>query len=247
MMEYGLQLYSVRDITEKDLPGAIRSVSKLGYKGMEFAGFFGFSAEQVLDVMKECGVSAWGTHTGPAALEKDRIAETVRYHHAIGCDRLIMPGADLTTREKLEAFAKLVRSAGAYLAEELARPGNLSVSEGNEINVIHPETNANNHMLFRDNMQDMVWGKNVLLLISSASTGKTIIRAVDCLQYYNGNLVGVAALFSAAEEVAGQRVESIFKADDLPGYENYLSGQCAMCKEKKKVDAIVDSFGYSKI
>jgi len=136
---------------------------------------------------------------------------------------------------------------GAYLAEELARPGNLSVSEGNDINVIHPETNANNQLLFRDNMQDMVWGKNVLLLISSASTGKTIIRAMDCLQYYNGSLVGVAALFSAAEEVAGQRVESIFKAEDLPGYENYLSGQCAMCKEKKKVDAIVNSFGYSKI
>lgn len=136
---------------------------------------------------------------------------------------------------------------GAYLAEELARPGSLSLSEGNDINVVHPETNANNQMLFRDNMQDMVWEKNVLLLIASASTGKTVIRAMDCLQYYNGRLVGVAALFSATDEVAGQRVESIFIADDLPGYENYLSGQCAMCREKKKVDAIVNSFGYSKI
>ncbi len=136
---------------------------------------------------------------------------------------------------------------GAYLAEELARPGNLSLSEGNDINVVHPETNANNQMLFRDNMQDMVWNKNVLLLISSASTGKTIMRSMDCLQYYNGRLVGIAALFSATDEVEGHKIESIFSADDLPDYENNLSGHCPMCRDKKKVDAIVNSFGYSKI
>ena len=44
MCEYGIQLYSVRDITEKDLPGAIRQMAEMGYKGMEFAGFFGHSA-----------------------------------------------------------------------------------------------------------------------------------------------------------------------------------------------------------
>ena len=136
---------------------------------------------------------------------------------------------------------------GAYLAEELARPGNFGMSEGNDINVLEPETNSNNQMLFRDNMQDMVWNKNVLLLISSASTGKTVMRSLDCLQYYNGRLVGVGALFSATPEVAGHRIEAIFTADDLPGYENSLSGQCSMCREKKKVDAIVNSFGYSKI
>lgn len=136
---------------------------------------------------------------------------------------------------------------GAFLAEALARPGSMSLSEGTDIAVLTPETNANNQMLFRDNMQKMVWNKNVLLLIASASTGKTIIRSLDCLQYYNGHLVGVGALFSAAPEVAGKRVEAIFTADDLPGYENFLSTECHMCREKKKIDAIVNSYGYSKI
>ncbi len=136
---------------------------------------------------------------------------------------------------------------GAFLAEELSCPGGMSLSEGNDIAVLTPETNANNQMLFRDNMQDMVWNKQILLLIASASTGKTIVRSLDCLRYYNGRLAGVAALFSAAPEVAGTKVESLFTADDLPGYINALSTDCPMCRDRRKIDAIVNSFGYSKI
>ncbi|MBQ9413602.1 MAG: orotate phosphoribosyltransferase [Clostridia bacterium] len=136
---------------------------------------------------------------------------------------------------------------GAFLAEELARPGSLSLSQGADIAVLTPETNANNQMLFRDNMQKMVWNKNILLLISSASTGKTIIRSMECLKYYNGRLAGVAALFSAEPQVAGVNVEAIFTANDLPGYINSLSGDCPMCRNGQKIDAIVNSFGYSKI
>ena len=44
-MEYGLQLFSVRDLAEKNLDEALRQVSALGYKFVEFAGFFGHSAE----------------------------------------------------------------------------------------------------------------------------------------------------------------------------------------------------------
>ena len=43
-MEYGLQMFSVRDMTEKDLEGAIRAVAALGYRYIEYAGFFGHDA-----------------------------------------------------------------------------------------------------------------------------------------------------------------------------------------------------------
>ena len=46
-MEYGLQMYSVRDFTEKDLLGTLKKVAEIGYKYIEFAGFFGNSAEDV--------------------------------------------------------------------------------------------------------------------------------------------------------------------------------------------------------
>ena len=37
MREYGIQMYSVRDITEKDMPGALRALAEMGYKNVEFA------------------------------------------------------------------------------------------------------------------------------------------------------------------------------------------------------------------
>lgn len=35
----GLQLWSIREEAEKDLLGTIRTVSEMGYKGVQFAGF----------------------------------------------------------------------------------------------------------------------------------------------------------------------------------------------------------------
>ena len=40
-MNYGLQLYSVRDLTKESLEEAIEKVAKFGYKNVEFAGFMG--------------------------------------------------------------------------------------------------------------------------------------------------------------------------------------------------------------
>ena len=133
---------------------------------------------------------------------------------------------------------------GAFLAEQLADGG---INRGMDINVLTPELNAVNQMIFRDNTQKKIWGKQVLLLISSASTGKSINRAIDCLKYYNGNLVGIAAIFSAIKESNGIEVHSVFHADDLPDYQNFPASECPMCKSGQKVDALINSFGYSKI
>ena len=111
MCEYGLQLYSVRDITEKNLLDAIRKVASFGYKGMEFAGFFGNSAEDVKKCMDECGVSAWGTHTGTDQLTEDKLADTIAYHKAIGCKMCIVPGADFSTLEALKKLADIFAKA----------------------------------------------------------------------------------------------------------------------------------------
>ena len=39
----GVQLYSVRDQCAKDLPGTLAAIAKIGYKGVEFAGYHGRS------------------------------------------------------------------------------------------------------------------------------------------------------------------------------------------------------------
>ena len=135
---------------------------------------------------------------------------------------------------------------GAFLAEKLGHHGN-GINSGNDIRVITPESNSNNQLIFRDNIQDKIADKQILLLIASASTGKTINRSVECLKYYGGNLAGIASIFSAINEYAGVKVTSVFHVDDMPAYESKLPNECEMCKNGRKVDAIINSFGYSKL
>ncbi|MDE5769198.1 MAG: orotate phosphoribosyltransferase [Oscillospiraceae bacterium] len=135
---------------------------------------------------------------------------------------------------------------GAFLAHELADIAN-RMNGGQDVAVITPETNMNNQMIFRDNLQKYIYNKNILLLMSSVSTGKSITRSVDCLQYYSGVLVGIASIFSAIKEYHGIEIDSVFHLDDLPGYKTALPSECELCQKGAKVDAIVNSFGYSKI
>lgn len=136
---------------------------------------------------------------------------------------------------------------GAFLARELGQSGARSFNKDHDISILTPELNANNQMIFRDNTQKMVWNQNILILLSSISTGKTVSRLLDCLQYYNGRPVGIAAIFSAIEESHGLPVRSIFGLRDIPAYESVISPDCPLCQQKQKIDAIVNSFGYSKI
>lgn len=116
-MEYGLQMYSLRDITGEDLKGALKKVSEIGYKGVEFAGFFGHPAEEVKAWLDEFGLKCTGTHTPVTALEED-FDGTVAYHKTIGCDTLIIPHADMTTAAALDKFVAQVNEWGPKLEKE---------------------------------------------------------------------------------------------------------------------------------
>ena len=136
---------------------------------------------------------------------------------------------------------------GAFLAQELSEGSNLSVNANKDIDILTPEINSNGQMIFRDDAQKKVWNKQILLLISSASTGWSIERFVRCLDYYSGKLAGVSAIFSAIDEIIGIKVNAVFTPVDLPDYNTYAAADCPMCRSKQKVDALVNAFGYSKL
>ena len=136
---------------------------------------------------------------------------------------------------------------GAYVAEELERGNFPSMNMHNTVYVVTPEFNMNNQMIFRDNIQPMVRGKHVLILMASVTTGITVRKSAECIQYYGGITAGVSSIFSAVDEVEGMKVNSIFNSEDVPGYETYSSHECPMCKQGEKVDALVNSYGYSML
>ena len=77
---------------------------------------------------------------------------------------------------------------GAFLASELSRAGVLSTNAHKTIYVVTPEFNSNGQMIFRDNLKPEIYGKNVLLLLASATTGKTVRNSIECIEYYGGIL-----------------------------------------------------------
>lgn len=103
-MNYGLQLYSVRDITDKDMEGALREVAAMGYSSVEFAGFMGHPASQIKAWLDQYGLKASGTHTPLSALNDDVLDETIAYHKAIDCSDIIIPYEKLATKEEIDAF-----------------------------------------------------------------------------------------------------------------------------------------------
>ncbi len=136
---------------------------------------------------------------------------------------------------------------GSFLARELTKRGTVSMNSGGNMNLVTPEFNANGQIIFRDNTQSMIWNKNVLLLMASATTGKTINRCLECIKYYGGNVIGISTIFSAVEEQQGIKVDTLFSTDDVSNYNSYGFTECPYCQKRQKIDAIVNSYGYSKI
>lgn len=134
---------------------------------------------------------------------------------------------------------------GAFLASELSRAGVLSMNAHKTIYVVTPEFNSNGQMIFRDNLKPEVQGRNVLLLLASATTGKTIRNSIECIQYYGGTLQGISAIFSAVDSINGHRIDALFRAEDIPNYHAYSHHECPMCQNGEHVEALVNGYGYS--
>ena len=133
---------------------------------------------------------------------------------------------------------------GAYTAEELQREGTAVMNAGGIIHVLSPLSNINGNLIFQDNAIEWIRNKNILLLVASTTGGGTIKRAMECITYYEGRPAGISALFFASEDLEYD-VNSLFTAEDIPGYKVFSTGDCEMCKAGQKLDAIINSEGYT--
>ncbi len=139
------------------------------------------------------------------------------------------------------------RVIGTCLARLLTQEGGLSVNAGKEIYLLRENLSSGGQLIFRDNARFMLEGKNVLLLLASITTGSTVEKGMRCIQYYSGNVSGVASIYSHLTEVEGVPVVSLFNTGDLPEYASYAPQDCPLCRQGLEVDAVVDKYGYSKL
>ena len=116
-MKYGIQLYSMRDLAERDFDAAVAEAAKIGYSMIEFAGFFGRSAGQVVDLLKKNNIEIFGTHTGIYDLIND-FEGTVAFHKAKGNKNYIIPHHNLRNRAEIDEFVGLVNKYQPMLEAE---------------------------------------------------------------------------------------------------------------------------------
>lgn len=109
----GLQLYSVREQCKIDLPGVLASVSKIGYKGVEFAGYYDRSAKDLRKMLDDNGLVACGTHTPYDSIVGDKLKATVEFNHTIGNAFLIVPWMQNKTKQEWLDKAKFFNEVAA--------------------------------------------------------------------------------------------------------------------------------------
>lgn len=90
MLKIGLQLYTLREELEQDFEGTLRKVAELGYAGVEFYHFFGRTAEEVVVLLQETGLTALGAHRPYEAMLNDTEQE-ISFNLAIGNRNLTVP------------------------------------------------------------------------------------------------------------------------------------------------------------
>jgi len=170
-----------------------------------------------------------------------------RLSEAKAVAKALMPHFDSTTVVDTILCLDGTAVIGTCLADELTKGGFMSINRHQTIYVVEPEFNANSQMIFRDNIKGMIKGKHVLVLMASITTGFTAKRSIEAIGYYGGSVAGVAAMYSAVQEIGGHPVVSVYSLGDFPDYASYDYRECPFCKKGQPIDALVNSFGYSAL
>ena len=115
--DIGIQLYSVRDTMKTDFEGTLKRISELGYKSVEFAGFFDRTAEEVKQLLNKYNLELSGTHSSFDDLVEN-YEQTVAYHKALGNKYYVISSCNLWSQEALDRFVELVNPLCRRLAED---------------------------------------------------------------------------------------------------------------------------------
>lgn len=124
MLPIAYQLYSAREEAALNLDQVLARLHAIGYDGVEFAGFYGKSAEEVKCLLEKYHLKGISSHLGLEAAQADPFG-VIAFHQKIGCEYIVIPGLDKSTRpggpkfaatlQFLYGFGKLCKKAGLAL------------------------------------------------------------------------------------------------------------------------------------
>ncbi|MDN4524483.1 sugar phosphate isomerase/epimerase family protein [Fictibacillus fluitans] len=147
MQRKALQLYTIKELCEKDFIGTLKNVAQWGYEGAQFAGFYDTPASQLKNTLSELGLKPAGSHTGLDQLKDDELKRQIEYSHEIGNELIILAYLTEENRRNLDDYKRV--------ADTLNKAGDLLKSEGMKVGY-------HNHD-FEFEKQDALTGYEVLL------------------------------------------------------------------------------------
>lgn len=102
-----LQVYSIREEACNDFKKAMQEVQKMGYDGVELAGFYGHSPEEIKNILNETGLTPISAHVPYDEFTKD-LKGIVKAYSIIGCRYLVLPYLTEAYRYGTDGFQEVM-------------------------------------------------------------------------------------------------------------------------------------------
>jgi sugar phosphate isomerase/epimerase len=176
-----LQLYSVRGDCAKDVDAALAQVAKMGFAGVEFAGYYkyGSKAKELRQKLDDLNLKAPATHIGTASFRGDGLKKTIEFHQIIGCKFLIVPhDGDFTDPEKSKALAEIFNKTA-----EVLKPLNMYCGYHNHSGEFKKTGDTTYFDLFAERTS-----KDVVLQQDCGWTAAAGLNPVDLMKRYPGRM-----------------------------------------------------------
>jgi sugar phosphate isomerase/epimerase len=117
LSKIGLQLYTVRRELEKDFEGTLAKVAALGFREVEFAGYFNRSPQQVKSVLAKNNLATPSVHVLASGL-RNNLQQTIDAAKTIGHQYVVCAYLLPEERKSLDDYKRLIElfnDAGARL------------------------------------------------------------------------------------------------------------------------------------
>jgi sugar phosphate isomerase/epimerase len=105
----GVQLYTLRNEMEQDFTGTLKKVSEIGYTAVEFAGYGGFSAKELSEILKDYGLKVSSSHNSLKDLES-KLDELIEYNQTLGNSYMICPWVPKEEYASKDSYLRLAES-----------------------------------------------------------------------------------------------------------------------------------------
>ncbi len=105
----GVQLYTLRDASGKDMAGTLKKVAKIGYKNVELAGYGNLNIQDLNKALDDNGLKAVAAHVGIERLETEP-DKTLDEHALLGIRNIVVPYLAAERRTGADGWKQIARS-----------------------------------------------------------------------------------------------------------------------------------------